>query len=360
MGMEFSCKARLLKESLDAARHAVPASPALAVFGGVQIEASASRVTVTGSDGETTISSAMDASVSSEGAVVLPHKPISTFLATIDASADVRVVLSDGEVVLHAASLSPYRFRTTGTRFPSVLSPKGKPKKADFSRLAAALSVVRAAVGGDHNGVQVLSDSAGLHLRTTDHYRLHAVTLPEASFGEFSGVLPLNVLDRVAAHTPTEVTPDDRGKSIQFSSPSVSITSRLLQVPFPNASAVLEQSFPGKAVLDVEQARQSLSRLGAVAADRTSGSDGTAVTVTGDAEGIRFEVSNANVGSGAEILDGESSELRFVVDRQFLLAALLAHQADSVVIGYAGPHAPVLISSSKPLQSATVVMPMRI
>ena len=358
--MEFTCNARSLKDVLDAARHAVPASPALAVFGGVQLEAASGKVTATGSDGETTIAASAQASVSTEGSVVLPHKPISTFLSTIDSSSDVHVVLADGEVTLRVGKLSPYRFRTTGTRFPSVLSPKGKPQKVDLSRLATALSVVRAAVATEHHGVQVISDANGLHLRTTDHYRLHAVTLPEASFGEFDGVITLAVLDRVAAHEPTEIVADERGKGIQFRSPEVSITSRLLQVPFPNAAAVLDQTFPGKATVDVEAARQALSRLGAVSADRAGGADGTAVTVTGDSDGIRFEVSNANVGSGEEALDGESSELRFVVDRQFLLAALLAHQADSVTLGYAGPHAPVRISSVKPLQSTTVVMPMRI
>lgn len=357
--MEFSCSSRSLKDILDAARYAVPASPALAVFGGVQIEAAKGKVTATGSDGETTIAASTTAEVTTDGAIVLPHKPITTFLQTIEGDQKIVVTLQDGEVSVKAGKLSPYRFRTTGTRFPQTLTPKGTKADVDLSRLGDALAVVRAAVPADHHGVQVVSDAAGLHLRSTDHYRLHAVTIPEASFGEFTGVLPLGVLERVAAHTPTSVLTDDRGRAVQFSSDSISITSRLLQVPFPNVEAVLSQPVSAKAEVNVPSARSALARLGAVSADRASGADGTAVTVTGDSDGLRFEVSNANVGSGSEELEGSASELRFVADRQFFLAGLLAHQSDSVTLGYQGQHSPVRITSSSPFSSTTIVMPMR-
>jgi DNA polymerase III sliding clamp (beta) subunit (PCNA family) len=351
--VDFRCSAKALKDIIDAARHAVPASPALAVFGGVQLEATDGTVTATGSDGETTIAAKTSCQTTTPGVSVLPVKPLSTFLSTIDQTAQLHVTLQDGEVSVKAGKLAPYKFRTTGTRFPQILHPKGEERAADLSRLADALAVVRQAAAKDHHGVQIVSNSSGLHLRTTDHYRLHSVSIAEASFGEFSGVVALPVLERIAHHAPTSVVCDDRGRAVRFSSENIAISARLLQVPFPNVDAVLQTVCPVKTTVDVPSARSALARLGAVA-------DGAAVVVSGDSDGLHFDVANADVGSGSEVLEGGSAELRFASDRQYLLDALVAHQADAVELGYSGQHAPVILQSKSPFTATTIVMPMRV
>lgn len=351
--MDFRCTARVLHDLVATARHAVPASPALAVFSGVQIACTNGKVAVTGSDGETTIAADGAAiAVVTQGSAVLAPKPILTFLASLDPAAVVTVTLAEADVVVTCDKLSPYRFRTVGTRFPQTLAPRGEERSCNLARLGEALAAVRPAVSRDHSGVQLVSDAEGIHLRTTDHYRLHAASLPEASFGDFSGVISSHVLDRLAAHPPHTIICDDKGRAIRAISTGVTVSARLLQVPFPNVEGVLAAQPSLSLDVEVAAVRSALARLGSVA-------DGAAVTVTGGANGLRFVVTNAEVGSGAEEVLASSSELSFAVDRQFLADALAAHKTDVVALGFSGPFAPVTFTSTSPLTVTTVVMPMR-
>ena len=351
--MEFCIAARSLHDLVATARHAVPSSPALAVFSGVQVSCASGKVTVTGSDGETTIAADAPASeMTDAGSAVLAPKPIMTFLASLDPSAVVTVSLADADVVVSCAKLAPYRFRTVGTRFPQTLSPKGDERPCSLERLAEALAAVRSAVSRDHSGVQVVSDKNGLHLRTTDNYRLHAASIPEGSFGEFSGVVSVQVLERLAAHPPTAIVCDEKGRAIKAISPGVTVSARLLQVPFPNVEGVLAARPAVELDVEVAAVKSALSRLSSVA-------DGAAVAVSGGTNGLRFEVANAEVGSGSEEVLASSSELSFSVDRQFLADSLAAHKTDVVKMGYSGQFAPVSFHSAAPILVTSIVMPVR-
>jgi DNA polymerase-3 subunit beta len=352
--MEFSISAKSFKDILDAARHAVPSSPSVAVFAGVQITAENNAVLVTGSDGETTIQATTDqASVVKAGSAVLAPRPIMTFLSSLDPDAKVSVLLQDSEVVVSVDKLSPYKFRTLGTKLPTQLNLKGESRPVDFSKLQDAIVALRAAVNREHMGVQLISDDTQLSLYVTDYYRLHSATLAESSFGAFTGVVPLSVLERIAHHRPHSIVVDDKGRAIRCISDTATITARLLQVAFPDVAGALSRTPATRTDINVAAAKSALARLASV-------SDGAAVTVWGDTDGLHLDVANAEVGSGSELIAAAPSEIRFIVDRQYLLDALLSHHTETVSLGFSSQFEAVFFQSTTPFPTTSVVMPMRV
>jgi DNA polymerase III sliding clamp (beta) subunit (PCNA family) len=182
---------------------------------------------------------------------------------------------------------------------------------------------------------------------------MHAVVLNGVSLGSFSGVVPLSVLERAAHHGAGAVVLDANGKTVKFLSDRVSITSRLLGVSFPNVSAPLAVESAQTVKIDVSLAREALARLASV-------SDGSSITVTGGSDGLQFAASNNEVGSGSETLRVATEEMRFIMDRQYLLDALNSQKSEEVSLGYTSATAPVFIKSGDNPSVVCVVMPMRV
>lgn len=351
--MEFAIEARSLRELLDAARHAVTTNGVDPVYAGVSLRISGRELVVTGTDGDVSISARAGCSVASEGSCVVLHRPLSTFVSLIDPRKSVRVSLRDSELEVVPDGVSPYRFRTLSSDLPELLEPSGERVSADLSALGEVTSSVRAAVNKEHHGVQVVSDGSSLNFYATDHYRMHAAKVSGAGIPAFTGVIPISVLERAAAHGASAVTLDDKGRTIRFWADRVSITARLLGVSFPNVSGPLSATPSQSTVIDVAQAREALSRLAAV-------SDGSSITVTGDGSGVHFSALNTEIGSGSETLEGSSAEMRFVVDRQYFLDALSSQRQDQVTLGYTSATSPVFIKSGDNPSVVCVVMPMRV
>lgn len=351
--MEFAIESRSLRELLDATRYAVTGSSVDPVHSGVMLQVSGRDLTVIGTDGDVTIEARGTCSVGQDGSCVVPHKPLSTLVALIDPKKTIGVKLDGTELVVSPEGMSPYKFRTLNVAFPQTLRPSGAPVEADLSMLGEVTSAVRHAVNKEHHGVQVVSDGERLSFFATDHYRMHAAVISGVALGSFSGVVPISVLERAAHHGADAVALDDGGKTIQFTSERVSITSRLLGVAFPNVAGPLSIEPEQQVEINVSQAREALARLAAV-------SDGSSITVTGGADGLQFIASNAEIGSGSETLRVPAGEMRFIMDRQYLLDALSSQKQERVTLGYTSSTAPVFIKSGDNPSVVCVVMPMRV
>ena len=70
--------------------------------------------------------------------------------------------------------------------------------------------------------------------------------------------------------------------------------------------------------------------------------------------------SNNEVGSGSETLHVATEEMRFIMDRQYLLDALNSQKSEEVSLGYTSATAPIFIKSGDNPSVVCVVMPMRV
>lgn len=355
--VRFMTQASSFRDALVTASRTTPTAPTLVAYSGVLVLASGRRVSVIGSDGETTVGTHLDVQGATDGqALVLPRPPI-TYLATVPPDTTITVSALDGDdVTIDTGRGQPYRFRPLQAAFPLPPAPKTEPHPCDLSRLGRALAAVRAATPRDHPGIQLLSGANGLLLHATDSYRLARATLPEAGFGDFSGVLPLPVLEQIARHPISSVQADPRGRVLRVSGPGITIAARLLSTPFPAVDTVLDAVPTHQVALSSADFRQALARL-----DSVAGSSPLRCRLKGTC--LELEASSAELGAGVEALELHAPapcEFEFAMNFAYLRDAVSAHEGDEVTLAYQSADQAVFLVSAAPLATTTVVMPVRV
>lgn len=353
--MKFSTTVAELRDSLSVARPVIPANPSLLAYSGVHLEVADGVLHTTGSDGETTLSARTPVNEVDPGRVLVSPKPLAGFLSGLPASTRLSVSVEAGDLVIEPESMEAYRFRPLAATYPAAPTPAGEAVSTDFSRLALALSVIKSAVPKDTSAVQLVSTDSGLSLNATDTYRLAHVELPEAAFGAFTGVVPLAVLERAAKANTDTVRIDTKARMISFASPEVTVTARLLAIPFPAVEAVLASVPPDKVRFAPSDLTGALGRI-------TSIADQSAVAVSIEEASMRLSASSAEVGQGAETVAlSEAAPVPFevLVRGSFLQDACAAVGSDHAQLHYSGPLQPLFLRASEPFDVVHVVMPVR-
>lgn len=355
--MKFSTRAGSLADALSVARQALGKTTTLVAYTGVHLVVKAGELTVTGSDGETTVTAAVPVTKATAGQVLIPPKPIATYLATFDPATELTVD-TDGayEVVVTTPGGSPYRFRSLAESFPTPAPLKAEKVPVDFRRLPSALAAVNASSGKERL-VQLVSGDAGLQVHTTDGYRLTRAALPEAGFGPFSGLLRLGVLEQIARAHVTAVQVDPRGRVFAAFGTDATLVTRLVDERFPAVGTVLDGLPPYSITLPSADLRMALSRLAAV----TETTRPLHVKVDGTA--MLLDMDSVNIGSGDEqvtLSTPAPTPLTFGVNLDFLAEAVGSHPAAELTLSWSEATQPIFLSSADPLPITGVVMPVRL
>lgn len=354
--MRFSCSAGDLRDALSVVRGAIPGTPAQVAYSGVLIVVTADQVKLTGSDGETTVTSTVKATIGSPGQVLLQPKPLGSFLTTLNAGLNLEVKLDDsGDIEIEPAGLSAYKFRPLAATYPQPPATPGKPVTCTLDALSGALAAIRPSVSRDTLAVQVVSDDSGLVLHATDTFRLSRAEIAGAGFGKFTGVLPLPVLERVAKALPEKVTVDSKSRMVSFHAASMDVSTRLLAVPFPAVDAVLDNIPPSQVTFDPKALRVAIARLSSVA-------DQAAVRIRLEGTSMTLSASTADIGAGSETIGLNNSvpaPFEVLAKAQYLAEAIGTFDTSSVSMAYSGPLQPLFLVSDEPFALTHVVMPVR-
>lgn len=357
MSMKFSTTAGALRDALSTARHATATTASFVAYSGVLLLVKKGQLAVIGSDGETTMSALLGVEDSTDGQALLPPRPLGNYLGTLDASTSITVTASEGaDVEVRAGTHAPYKFRPVAATFPMPAPTKTAPTEVRLDRLGQALSAVKSSVPKESPGVQLVSSEEGLFLHSTDSYRLSRAHLPESGFGEFSGVLPLSVLDRVARSEVNQVSVDQKGRTLRFSGPGIIVSARLLSTAFPAIEGVVSNVPESRVSFPTADLRQALTRLAAIA-------EGEPLYCTIEQDQLQLTVSNVDLGSGEEIVhlsSPTSTPFKFAVKLNYLLDATNSHESDTLSLAWASATSPLFVLSESPFSVTTVVMPMRV
>ena len=353
--LSFTVSAGQFRDALTRASHATPSTPALAAYGAVQIEVDEHLARITGADGETSIEATCDVEMNAPGKVLLPPRPLATLLAKLSSSTRITVGMApDGDVTVTTGSGSPYRLRPLAATFPTPPRPVNEPVRVNFSSLSAALGVLRSAVSKDQPGIQLVSTGSDLVMNATDSYCLARAEMPGGGFGEFSGLVPVAVLERVSRLNVDQVAFDNRSRLIAFHAGSVVITTRLLATPFPAVETVLSSVPTNSVEFDTAAVVAALGRLAAVAEEAP-------VRVRLHNTTLELAVSNADLGSGVEecpLAKPTPIDAEFHVRLSYLSDAFST--ADHVSLAFSGPVQPMYVSSTTPVRATVVIMPVRV
>lgn len=356
VGMRISVTAGVFRDALNRARQIIPSTPALLAYSGVLLQTTGDEsLRLTASDGDSTMTVSVAADVASPGQVLASPRPLLGLLASLPGQARISIeIAGNGDLVVAGEGINPYSFRPLSATFPVPTIPAPGVRPERLSSLAGALLLVRAAAGRDTPVVQMVSDGDLLVLHATDGFRLARVALAGAGFGTFSGVLSLQVVDRVARMNPSEVTVDLKARTLAFRGESAIVTTRMLATPFPAVETVLLNAPAAVTSCAAADVAASLARLSAIAEQGT-------VSLEFSGSELHLRASAAEVGAGHEVV-----ALRTPVPSTFQLQLRAPYLADAVAafgegdasLAYSGSLQPLFLSGGE-LPVTHVVMPVR-
>ena len=354
--MRCTLPAAELRAALSEASHVVPTTaPAQQAFEGVLLMVNKAVLTVIASDGETSWATRLAVSDPSDGQALLPPRALSTFLTRLDDGAEVTLeATSDLELSVSAGAGAPYTFRLISAPFPLPPRIRSEPVAVDLSHLGAAIAAIRSVVSKENPVVELSSGSFGLRLSATDNYRVARAELPEAGFGDFTAIVYLSVLERLAKADITGVHIAER--SLRFVGERTTVVTRLVTIAFPPVDNVIEKAPPHSLVIPVRPVRAALDRLSAVAEPTTP----LSFSIAGSQLTLHVD---CDLGTGTEVVEIDDSapvDMSVSIRLPYLGEALASLGADDAVLGWTNDTQPIFVTTAAPMAVTVVMMGMKV
>ncbi|HEX8390540.1 MAG TPA: DNA polymerase III subunit beta [Candidatus Saccharimonadales bacterium] len=354
-----------LNSALGTVARVASTRTSLPVLGNILLRTESNRLLLAATNLEVAITQHIGAKVVSEGAITVPARLLSEFVANLPkGNVDLRV---DGSK-LHI-SADKYVSTINGMvadEFPAL------PVIEDVAPLVLATDLLKTAISqtvltasSDSTrpvltGALLHSHEGHLYLAATDGYRLAERRLVSAP-SELRALIPASTLQDVA-----RVVPDDCDEvsllvdesQVRFRMGDIEVTSRLIEGNFPD----YRQLIPKDTEIHADVARNEFSRVTKVASLFARESGGS-VTITTDVQKQLLSIHSVasqlgeNTSEASAEIDQEGS---VTLNSRYLIEALGCFSSERIRFGFSGKLAPcVLTSDSGGGDYQHIVMPLR-
>ena len=375
-----------LKKALDLVVPYIAGHPPLPVLANVLLETDDSRVKVSATDLETSISVWIGAKREQPGAITIHGKTMKDYIGIlspervdfhVDVSTwtmNVRCGIQTGELRgIDANEFPPIRHNDSGCDF--VIWAEALLRMLDSVLKCTAREKNRPILCG----VNMLLDRGMLTLAAADGYRVGVERLPVEYTGEkedltLPGDAVKKLLRVLRAHKDTEVgitLPSERN-SVTFTLPNIQVSTQLLEGRFPDYMSITPRSCFTQAVFYAEDMKIALKRAAVFAKDNAQSCTVSIEPALNPGEPALMTVSakSPERGQTEAMLDAtaEGEKVAWSANCKFLLEAVEAYRKDAerIVIDTNGPENPAVIrpETGKPMPSIgdsgslTVIMPM--
>ncbi len=270
------------------------------VLAGLRLRAGAD-VEIAGSDHEHAVSLVRNASVHTEGEVLVPAKVLAATLQALD-EPQVRLTKEGSRLAVRtprARFAIPLLDLANHPGIP-VLPPLQGHIRAEVLKTIAA--VAGAASKDDalpiFTGVRIQSDKEKLQVIATDRYRMAYATLPWQPRGEIDVLVPAKVLVEAARQTQNEVALHADEDRIGLAWRHNSISTALLAAPFPDdrARRLLEAVIDSTVLVDADELARAVRRA------TPYGGPHQAVTIQVEDSELRVKGSDPQQGESEEFV----------------------------------------------------------
>lgn len=359
--------------ALSLVSRAVSGRSTLPVLANVLLEVSSTRLTVTATNLDLTVTTSIPLEGGVEGRLTVPAKLLTEYVASLPGDKPCQLT-SDPDRMLLKLVCGVQRSTFHGmdaVEFPPVPTAPSQPGLVvDSALFADAVSQTAIAASSDDGaafltGVLLEAEGTTLTLAATDRHRLASRTLTISSGDGTLGapmIVPAKHLGEVGraispARPTVTISASASGNQVFFVLEGVTIASRLIEGRYPNWRQVI----PTSSSTTVTVARDEL----------TSASKTAAVMAREAAHPIHFalspnsfvlrsrteEVGDHEVPLEATV-EGESLEISF--NARYLLDALSVLEGESVDISLNGHRNPAVLRSEGHPDYTHVIMPVRL
>ncbi len=367
--MKLTTKREELVSKLSTVSRAVSTRAATQALSGVLLTAADGKVTLTATDLDLGLRTAVDAEVESEGQVLLPGRLFAEVARSLaDSSVEIETREAERDVEIRSGS-SSFHLRTLPAEDFPKLPEAGEDGtlKIPAPALGASIDLVARAASRDDmrpvlTGVFVTGSGTEMTMVATDSYRLAVKrTVLEAELGgEIEANIPARALRELGRILSTESAAEAAVTLLPnqavFEAGSILLTTRLIDGQFPNYRQLLPESYehdvrlPRPEFLDVVRRVSQLAQRNAPL--RLSFRPGE-LTVAAETPDVGDAVETMPVA-----FEGEELEIGF--NPEFLREGIESVEGDEVMLRLISPLRPGLMQPVDNEDFRYLVMPIRL
>jgi DNA polymerase III subunit beta len=274
-GLRITVSKDELASRLATVARGVSTRTAVLVLGGIQLRAEAGRLHLAATDMEVSLRSAVDASVGSEGSVVVPGRLLLDIARGLPENEVTIEHRPEEAVVVVTAGSANYRLHTYSSEdFPRL--PELDPATlhtVDRDALVETVARVGRSASRDESrpvltGILVRFEPGKIVMAATDSYRLAVKeTLVEGTLPELEAIIParaLQELSRIAAGAD-ELQLGLQENHVVFGADDTWLTTRRIDGQFPNYRQLLPEQFEHVLTMPREETLEVVRRVSLMA-----------------------------------------------------------------------------------------------
>lgn len=356
-------------QALSMANRVVAPQNNMPILAGIQLHASADRLTVTSTDLFTLLTVEVPATVHRPGHVVLPagllsdlvHRlPTSTVELDVSGEGKTRVIYGRSHATLNGFGHEQL------PEFPPFAGPVHQAVLPSGSLSALARQLLFACAKDDTRpilrGVNAQLGSGRLVMAATDGSRLSQVWVPVPDYREpeINVVIPAKFLVEAArlAGTNEPATMAFGDSLVRVTTTDGTITGRLLEGQFPDYRRVIPEQFSVQGRIRIADLKGALERANLIASKERAGS------VRLSHRGVTLDISaaSAELGQTYESLEwtAHGPEMEILFNPAYLLEALRSLEGDDVLMDFSGVQSPARIREASAASSYShILLPLR-
>ena len=350
-GVELRCSKDALVGALGVVSRAVSTRGAVQVLGGVLLHATAAGLELAATDMELSLRTRIDASVTGEGAVVVPGKLINDLARLLPAD-EVSIAYrpEDGAVEIRSGSYTSRLNVFAAEDFPRLPSVDVALHTVAAGSLLETVERVSRSASRDESrpvltGILVRFEADKLVMAATDSYRLSVKETPLTDPGpDLEAIIParaLGELTRIGAGSETLQLGVNENHVI-FGTGDAWLTTRRIDGQFPNVRQLLPETFevelelPRRELLDIVRRAGVMAQRNAPLRLRFAEGE---LTVSAQSQDVGETKESLPVGYTA----AEPLEIGF--NAEFLREGLESVSSDTLQLKLINPLRPGLISA---------------
>jgi len=319
--MKFIVSSTYLLKQLQVLGGVINNSNTLPILDNFLFELKNSKLTVSASDLETTMSSTLDVESDEDGSIALPARLLLDTLKTFPEQ-PLTFVVEENNTVEISSNHGKYALAyADGNEFPKAVeldNPSTTTISGDI--LATAISKTIFAAGNDDlrpvmSGVFFQFSTEGLTFVATDAHKLVKYTREDIKADQVAEFImpkkPLNLLKGILATSDDALTIEYNDSNAKFTFENSVLVCRLIDGKYPNYEAVIPKENPNKLTIDRTQFLNSVRRV-SIFSNKTT-------------HQIRLKIAGSELNISAEDIDySNKAEERLTCD----------YQGDDMQIGF--------------------------
>lgn len=319
--MKFIVSSKQLLKQLQVLGGVINNSNTLPILDNFLFELNDSKLTISASDLETTMSSTIDVDSDENGSIALPARLLLDTLKTFPEQ-PLTFVVEDNNTVEISSNHGKYALAyADGNEFPKAVAlenPSTTTIMGDI--LATAISKTIFAAGNDDlrpvmSGVFFQFSTESLTFVATDAHKLVKYTREDVKADQVAEFImpkkPLNLLKGILAGSEDDVTVEYNDSNAKFTFDNSELVCRLIDGKYPNYEAVIPKENPNKLTIQRNQFLTSVKRV-SIFSNKTT-------------HQIRLKIAGAELNISAEDIDySNKAEERLSCD----------YQGDDIQIGF--------------------------